>query len=125
MPNLVCGFCKTPIYAAGADAYLHIDGSYKCVNPQVAGLKNVATPFGNNQTYPAFRAEIIADFTNHTVTYVRESPEKVLEMVLADARHYADANGLNFDEYERRSYDLYLEDKKETQCRSGKLQHET
>jgi hypothetical protein len=46
-------------------------------------------------------------------------------MILADTRHFADANGLNFDEHERRSYDLYLEDKADMQCSSGKLKNGT
>ena len=125
MPNLVCRFCKTPIYAAGdAAAYLHINGSFKCVKPQVAQLKNVATPFDDKTTYPAYRAELISAMVNHTFSYPDE-PDKVLEMVLADVRHFADANGLHFDEHERRSYDLYLEDRVDTQSGSSKLQHET
>jgi hypothetical protein len=125
MPNLVCRFCKTPIYAAGvANAYLHKDGSTRCVKPQVSGLKNVATPIDENLTYPGYRAELISHMTNHTFSYPHE-PDKVLEMILADSRHFADANGLHFDEHERLSYDLYLEDKVDTQCGSSKLQHET
>ena len=125
MPNLVCRFCKTPIYAAGdADAYLHLGGYSKCVKPQVAELKTVATPFDDNITYPAYRAYLISYMTNHTVSYPKE-PDKLLEMILGDTRHFADANGLHFDEHERRSYDLYLKDKAGTQCDSGKLQHET
>jgi transcriptional regulator with XRE-family HTH domain len=124
MPNLVCRFCKTPIYATGdADAYLHTDGSTKCVKPQVPGLKNLATPFDDNATYPAYRAELISDMTSHTFSYPDE-PDKLLVMILTDTRHFADANGLNFDEHERRSYELYLKDKAGTQC-SGKLQNET
>ena len=114
MPDLVCRFCKTPIYAAGdADVYLHKDGSTKCETPQVAGLKNRATPMDDNLTYPAYRAVLISEMTNHTHGYPDES-DKVLEMILADTRHFADAKGLNFDEHERRSYALYLEDKKDT-----------
>ena len=114
MPNLICRYCKTPIYAAGdADAYLHTNGSTKCVKPQVAGLKNLATPIDDDVTYPAYRANLISEMTNHTHGYPDES-DKLLEMILADTRHFADANGLNFDEHERRSYELYLEDKKDT-----------
>ena len=114
MPNLVCRFCKSPIYRAGdADAYLHEDGSTKCVKPQVAGLKNLATPIDDKLTYPAYRADLISEMTTHTHGYPDES-DKVLEMILADTRHFADANSLNFDEHERRSYELYLEDKKDT-----------
>lgn len=114
MSNLVCRFCKTPIYAAGeADAYLHKDGSFKCVKPQTAGLENFATPYIENLTYPAYRASLISQMTSLTYSYPTDSPDKLLELILADTRHYADANGLEFDEYERRSYELYLEDKKD------------
>jgi len=125
MPNRVCRFCKTPIYAArDADVYRHKDGSSKCVKPQVDGLKNVATPIDENLTYPAYRAELISHMTNRTFSYP-DDPGKALEMILADTRHFADANGLHFDEHERRSYELYFEDKKNTQSDSCKLQHET
>jgi len=115
MPDLVCRFCKTPIYTAvDAGTYLHKDGSTKCITPQVAGLRNLATPIDDNLTYPAYRADLISDFTNHTHGYPVDSPEQVLEMILADTRHFADANDLNFDEHERRSYEFYLQDKKDT-----------
>ena len=114
MPNLVCRFCKTPIYAAPT-GYLHTDGSTKCLEPQVAGLENVATPWADKTTYPAHRAILIARMTNCTHSYAGESPERVLELILADARHFADANGLHFDEYQTRSYAIYLEDKRNTQ----------
>lgn len=112
MANLVCRYCKTPVYPVG-DAYLHKDGSSKCVKPQVAGLKNLATPFDDNQTYPAYRAALISQMTNRTYSYPDKSPETVLELILADIRHFADANGLNFDDHQRLSYELYLEDKKD------------
>jgi len=125
VPNFVCRFCKTPIYTTGdGDAYLHTNGSTKCVKPQVAGLKNLATPFDDNATYPAYRAELISHMTNRTFLYP-DAPDKVLEMILADTRHFADANSLNFDEHERRSYDLYLTDKAGTLCGSSKLPHKT
>ena len=38
-----------------------------------------------------------------------DSPEELLEMLLADARHFADANRLHFDDHYRRSNHLYLE----------------
>jgi hypothetical protein len=114
MPNLICRYCKTPSYVAGdGEAYLHKDGSTKCVKPQVEGLKNLATPIDENVTYPAYRADLISEMTNHTQGYPDKS-DKVLEMILADSRHFADANDLNFDEHERRSYELYLEDQKDT-----------
>ena len=90
----------------------------------MAELKNVATPFDDNTTYPAYRAELISHMTSHTFSYP-DAPDKVLEMILADTRHFADVKGLHFDEHERRSYDLYLKDKAGAQCGSGKLQHET
>ena len=115
MPNLICRYCKTPIYVArDGDAYSHKDGPPGALKPQVAGLKNLATPIDDNVTYPAYRADLISEMTNHTHGYPDDSPEQVLELILADTRHFADANGLNFDEHERRSYELYLEDKKDT-----------
>jgi hypothetical protein len=114
MSNLVCKFCKTPIYPTGdADTYLHKDGSIKCVNPQVAGLNNLATPIDKNLTYPAYRAYLISYMASRTHSYPIDSPEKLLKLMLADTRHFADANGLKFDEHERRSYELYLESKKD------------
>jgi hypothetical protein len=84
----------------------------------------VATPIDENLTYPAYRAELISHMTNRTFSYP-DDPDKALEMILADTRHFADANGLHFDEHEHRSYELYLDDKKDTQYGSDNLPHET
>lgn len=43
-------------------------------------------------------------------------PEELLEILLADARHFADANRLNFDDHHRRSDHLYFENTIETRC---------
>jgi hypothetical protein len=110
MPNLVCRYCKTPIYAADSLGYLHANnGSADCVAPQVAGLENRAKPYDNNQTYLAYRAELITEMTDRMFSYAdAHSPEELLEMLLADARHFADANGLDFREHNSRSYQIYL-----------------
>jgi hypothetical protein len=91
-----------------------------CTAPQVEGLANRATPYDNNTTYVAYRAELITEMTMTMFSYVVEvhSPTELLEMLLADARHFADAKGLAFDEHVRLSYDIYLENKSEAQ---GKL----
>ncbi len=116
MPNLVCQYCKKPIYAAGgSEGYLHANtGSAKCTSPQLEGLKNRATPFDNNTTYVAYRADLITQMTNTMFSYAEaQSPAELLEILLADARHFADFNGLPFDQHESRSYEIYLENRSE------------
>lgn len=124
-PYFVCRYCKTPICAAicphckdllydanGSVCYLHTNnGITTCDTPQVQALPNRATPYDDNETYVAYRADLITEMTNCMFSYmeVERSPSQLLENVLADLRHYADANGLPFDEHERRSYQLYLE----------------
>jgi hypothetical protein len=112
MPNLVCQYCKKPIYAAGgSEGYVHANSSAaECANPQVEGLKNRATPYYKDMSYVAYRAVLITEMTNTMFSYMEvRSPAELLEMLLADARHYADANGLAFDKHLRRSRQIYLQ----------------
>ena len=109
--HLVCKSCRDPIYAiAGGRSYLHAyTGAAKCIAPLLPKVTE-ATPYDDRQTYASFRAEFIADMTRAIHSYCDvDSPQEVLEMLLADARHFADANRLNFDDHNRRSYHLYLE----------------
>lgn len=111
---LVCKYCKKPIYIAGANTgYLHANtGAKDCPDPQVKQLKNKATPYNDNTTYVAYRAELITEMTTMMASYAEaKSPAALLELILADARHFADVNGLVFDEHDRRSYQIYLENK--------------
>src|SRR5689334_19968754 len=112
MPNLVCQYCKKPIYAAGGgEGYLHAEsGSADCATPQVEGLKNRATPYDDNLTYVAYRADLITQMTDYMYSYAEaQSPTELLQMLLADARHFADLNGLSFEHHSQRSYLIYLE----------------
>jgi len=69
-------------------------------------------PSDNNTTYVTYRAELITQMTNTMFSYAEaQSPKELLEILLADARHFADANGLAFDEHHHRSYEIYLENK--------------
>ena len=114
-PNLVCKFCKDPIYTLPrGSGHLHAyTGSAQCIAPLTKESR--ATPYEDNQTYPAFRAELIEDMTRCFHSYCDvDSPEGLLEMLLADARHFADAKRLNFDDHYRRSYHLYLENTTDT-----------
>jgi hypothetical protein len=111
---LVCKYCKKPIYIAGANTgYLHANtGAKECPDPQVKRLKNKATPYDDNTTYVAYRAELITEMTKMMASYAEaKSPAALLELILADARHFADVNGLIFDEHDRRSNQIYLENK--------------
>lgn len=109
--HLVCKSCRDPIYAiAGGRSYLHAyTGVPKCIAPLLTKVTE-ATPYDDHQTYASFRAEFITDMTRafHSYSDV-DSPQEILEMLLADARHFADANRLNYDDHNRRSYHLYLE----------------
>ena len=109
----ICRQCKTPLYDANGNVcYLHANnGITACHTPQVQGLPNRATPDDDNATYVAYRADLITDMTICMFSYmeVQHSPNQLLDNLLADLRHYADAHGLPFDEHERRSYQLYLE----------------
>ena len=116
MPYLVCQYCKTPIYAAGgSEGYLHAKSSAaECANPQLEGLKNRATPYDNNISYVAYRADLITQMTNIMFSYREaQSPAELLDILLADTRHFADINGLAFDDHDRRSYQIYLHDRSE------------
>jgi hypothetical protein len=111
---LVCKYCKKQIYTAGGSTgYLHVNsGVAECAAPQIEDLANRATPYDDNTTYVAYRAEIITDMTNRIFSYAEaRSPKELLEMILADVRHFADINGLVFDEHLRLSYQIYLENK--------------
>lgn len=108
---LVCKSCRDPIYAiANGRSYLHaFNGSAKCITPLLPKVTE-ATPYDDHQTYASFRAELIADMTKDFHSYCEvASPEELLEMLLADARHFADANRLNFDEHYHHSHNLYLD----------------
>ena len=108
---LVCKACRDPISAiANGRSYLHAyTGSAKCIAPLLPKVTE-ATPYENHQTYASFRAEFIPDMTRAFHSYCDvDSPAEVLEMLLADARHFADANRLHFDDHLLRSYHLYLE----------------
>jgi hypothetical protein len=113
----LCRYCNTPLYAANGNVcYLHANnGLVPCETPQVDGLPNRATPDDDNATYVSYRAELITDMTNCMFSYtqVMHSPGELLDNLLADVRHFADAHGLPFAEHERRSYDLYLQNKTE------------
>lgn len=112
-PNLVCKYCKDPIYAADGHTYLHAyTGSAECTTPQIPTLHNRATPYNDNQTYPSYRAELIRDMTRVLHSYSdADSPAELLEILLADARHFADANHLDFDGHYRSSHQLYFQNK--------------
>lgn len=109
-PKLVCRFCKRPIYeAAHGEGYLHLNtGLVECDFPPDSLYR--ATPYPDNTTYVTFRAELITEMTQCTVSYVevQHSPGELLELLLADARHYAEAKGLTFDDHARRSYQIFL-----------------
>lgn len=109
--HLVCKSCRDPIYdIANGRSYSHaFSGSAKCIAPLLPKVTE-ATPYDDHQTYASFRAELIADMTRAFHSYCEvDSPEELLEMLLADARHLADANNLHFDDHYHRSYHLYLE----------------
>ncbi len=114
---VLCQYCNTPLHAANGDVcFLHVNnGLVPCETPQVDGLPNQATPDDDNATYVAYRAELITDMTNCMFSYtqVMHSPGELLDNLLADVRHFADAYGLHFEDHERRSYDLYLQNKAE------------
>ena len=113
-PNLVCKWCKDPIFAVAAGEYLHThSGSSECVcygnwaNWQSWHPR--ATPYNDEETYTHYRGRLIADMTKNNVSYLDASPQEMLEMILADARHFADTNRFNFDDHNRRSLQLYLD----------------
>lgn len=118
-PNLVCKWCKDPIFAVAGGEYLHAySGSSECVcygnwaNWQSWHPR--ATPYNDKETYTDYRGRLIADMTNNNVSYLDASAQEVLELILADARHYADANRLNFDDHYRQSFQIYLDNTRGT-----------
>jgi hypothetical protein len=111
---LVCKYCKKPIYPAGGrTGYLHLNrGAAECAVPQDDDLADRATPYDDNTTYVSYRAELITEITKRIFSYAEvQSPKELLEIILADARHFADVNSLVFNEHVRRSYQIYLENK--------------
>ena len=115
-PNLVCKYCKDPIFAVpGAHEYLHAySGSPECIC--IGNWANWqswhprATPYHDKETYPDYRGRLITDMTKNLVSYSDvDSPQELLELILADARHFADTNRLNFDDHHRRSCQIYLD----------------
>lgn len=119
MRHLVCQYCKKPIYAGGgSEGYLHANnGSAECATPQLEGLKNRATPYEDDMSYVAYRAHLITQMTNTMYSYAEAtSPTELLEMILADTRHFADINGLVFEDHNRRSYELYLNNRSDAPC---------
>ena len=115
-PNLVCKWCKDPIFAVLGAEYLHAySGSPECIcvgnwaNWQ--SWRPRATPYNDNETYTHYRGRLIADMTKNLVSYSDvDSPQELLELILADARHFADGNRLNFDDHHRRSCQIHLDD---------------
>jgi hypothetical protein len=113
-PNLVCKWCKDPIYAVSPDEYVHAyTGSPQCVCrgnwPICKSWHPHATPYDDKETYTRYRGRLIGDLTKNLVSYLGASPHEMLEMILADARHFADTHRLNFDDHNRRSFQLYLD----------------
>lgn len=114
-PNLVCKYCKDQIFAVpGGQEYLHAHtGSSECVC--IGNWANWqswhprATPYDDKETYPHYRGRLITDMTTNIVSYFGASPLELLELILADARHFADTNRLNFDDHDRRSGQIYLD----------------
>ena len=116
MPYLVCQYRKKPNYAAGgSEGYLHANSSAADATPQLEGLKNRATPYDNNIPYVAYRADLITQMTNIMFSYTEaQSPAELLQILLADARHFADVNHLAYDGHNRRSYQLYLHNRSDS-----------
>ena len=120
--NLVCKYCKDPIFALpGGQEYLHAhSGSPECVC--VGNWANWqrwhprATPYNDKETYTHYRGRLIADLSKDIVSYLDASPQALLELILADARHFADTNRLNFDDHHRRSFQIYLDNTRGIRC---------
>ena len=114
-PNLVCKYCKEPIFQVPGRGYLHgYSGSLECITPQRGGKSQTrASPYDDKETYPAYRARLITDMTRNMQSYLDlDSPPELLETILADTRHFADVYRLNFEDHDRRSYQLYLDNTK-------------
>jgi uncharacterized protein (DUF433 family) len=116
-PNLVCKYCKDPIYAVRGTGYLHAySGSLECIGPQLGSFHTRASPYDDKETYPAYRARLITEMTKNMQSYSDvDSPHELLEIILSDARHFAEANHLNFDDHNRRSRQIYLDNNRGTQ----------
>lgn len=115
-PNLVCKYCKEPIFPVRSpQGYLHAySGAPECIT-QEPGRQPRASPYPDKETYPAYRGRLIMEMTRSIQSYSDvDSPPEVLELILADARHFADANRLNFEDHHRRSCQIYLDNTKGT-----------
>lgn len=112
-PAVVCKYCKEPIFPVpGAQGYLHAySGALECITPQLGGKSQTrASPYDDKETYPAYRGRLIMEMTRNMQSYSDvDSPAELLEMILADARHFADTNRLNFEDHHRRSCQIYLD----------------
>ena len=117
-PHLVCKWCKDPIFTVlGSQEYqefLHAyTGSRECIC--IGNWANWqrwhprATPYSDKETYRHYRGRLITDMTKPIVSYLDASPQELLELILADARHFADTYRLNFDDHHRRSRQIYLD----------------
>jgi len=114
--NLVCKYCKEPIFPVRTpQGYLHAySGAAECIT-QEPGRQPRASPYPDKETYPAYRGRLIMEMTRSIQSYSDvDSPPELLELILADARHFADANGLNFEDHHRRSCQIYLDNTKGT-----------
>lgn len=106
---------EEPTEALATEApYLHAySGSPECVC--VGNWSNWqswhprATPYNDKETYVHYRGRLIADLAKDIVSYLDAAPQELLELILADARHFADTNRLNFDDHHRRSFQIYLD----------------
>lgn len=117
-PNLVCKYCKEPMFPVrGPQGYLHAySGVLECITPEMGGKSQTrASPYDDKETYPAYRGRLIMDMTRSVDSYCDvDSPPELLEMILADARHFADEHRLNFEDHHRRSCQLYVDNIKGT-----------
>lgn len=113
-PSFVCKWCKDPIFAVSGDEYVHAyTGSPECICrgnwPICKSWHPRATPYDDKETYTRYRGRLIGDLTKDIVSYLGASPHEMLELILADARHFADNHRLNFDDHNRRSVQIYLD----------------
>ena len=114
-PNLVCKYCKEPIFPVGPQGHLHsYSGALECITRE-PGPQPRASPYPDKETYPAYRGRLIMEMTRSMQSYCDvDSPPELLEMILADARHFADEHRLNFEDHHRRSCQLYVDNIKGT-----------
>jgi len=118
-PHLVCKWCKEPIFDVVGGQYVHAyTGSRECICrgnwPICKGWQPRATPYDDKETYTHYRGRLIGDMTKDIISYLGASPHEMLELILADARHFADTSGLNFDDHYRRSFQIYLDNTRGT-----------